>query len=1121
MKIAPLLTHLVCTKTFRVMKLSAFILFVCLFQSFATNSKAQNAVVNLPSANLTMGEFISAIEKQTDYLVVYSNSEVSTESALHLQKSTGKVSDCLRDAFGSSDLNYEFENNYIILSKRGVIPTALQQEKTITGVVLDAKGESVIGASVVVKGTTRGNITDFDGNFTLQANEGETIEITYIGYMKETFVVSSQSKYNIVLKEDTKAIDEVVVIGYGTQTKSRMISSVSNIKAEEINGRTVGMLTQAIAGQAPGVTSIQRSGQPGSGGTDIQIRGVGSFGASSSPLVLVDGIPGSINTTDPNDVESITFLKDAASAAIYGARAANGVILITTKMGRGQDKVKVSYNGYVGMQTPTSLPEMVSSWEYAELINEAVPGKYTAEQIQKFKDGSDRDHYGNTDYVNKFFKNSIQTGHNVSITGGGKTTQYLVSLGGLYQNGIVEKNDFTRYNARVNLTSNITDRLKVTTRAWGRVSEDNQPAPPASLDYNDMLTLISQIVRIPATYTDVLSNGDWGPGINGKGTPISMVNSDSFYKKRSSEMGLNVRLDWTVIDGLKLSAIGGYTQENGADKRFLATQAIGTNTIGPSSLNQQDNFNDYKTLQFLAEYNKTFNKHEITALVGHSFEAAYIDNLKAGRLKFPSNDYPYMKLGDADTQTNDGTASEWALDSYFGRLQYNWNMRYLAEVSMRYDGSSRFPKDNKYAFFPSVAIGWRIGEEAFIKDNVSWLNELKIKASWGKLGNQSIKDKDGYQVYYPYQTVYSGGYNYALGGAINTGLASTKLVDPTIHWETTETKDVGIEAAILNNTLAFSASYFDKYTYDILTSPGGSVSTVLGKTVGDQNSGKLTNRGVEITLSYNNSINDFKYGITGNFTYIKNKVKDLGVGNVEQANGLIGNGTIFNGYPMEIYYGYVTSGLYVDEADVADWTSKYDQKAVNANPQPGDIRYVDISGDGVVDSKDLKVLGSRVPKYSYGVTLNGAYKGFDLSVLFQGVAGVSGYLRDYAGWALNQEGQIQTWQRDERWTKENPNRNAKYPRLEVIPNTGTGNTRDSDFWILDGSYLRVKNIQLGYTVPKQVTSKMKIESLRFNVNAENLFTFSNYRKGWDPEINSGGSYYPILANYTFGVNVTF
>ncbi|TDE18277.1 SusC/RagA family TonB-linked outer membrane protein [Dyadobacter psychrotolerans] len=997
----------------------------------------------------------------------------------------------------------------------------VSKEFSITGSVKDERGEALPGVNILVKGSSRGVTTDQNGNFTIQVDtDNQTLVFSFIGYQSQEVQIGGKTSVSVILKEDVSRLNEVLVVGYGTQSKAELIGSVAQLNAEKINNRTVPQLSQGLTGQLPGVNIRQTSGQPGSGGTQIQIRGVGSFGASTDPLILVDGIPtSSFNNINANDVESISVLKDASSAAIYGARAANGVILVTTKTGR-EGKLKVSYNGYVGVQKMTATPQFVNSARYAELMNEAIPNTYSEAQINSFRSGSDPDNFPNSNFVKAALKNStIQTAHNATITNGSANSQYLLSFGYLHQDGIVVKNKFDRYNLRLNLTNDLKKNLKLTTRISGVQALDNQPAPPATLDFSDMLNTISNVVRFAPIYSIKQSNGDWGTGLTNKGTPVSYLASESFYKSRSTDLAANTRLDWTVTDGLILSALGGYTQLTERSTRFLASQKLtSTINLGPSSLTEVNSNNRYKTFQGFADYKKSIGNHSFGILAGYSFETFFEESLSLSRANLPSNAVTVINAGDANSQTTRGDAGEWALESYFGRAQYNFAHKYLLEGTVRYDGSSRFPSTQKYAVFPSIAVGWRLGEERFIKDNFTWLNELKLKASYGVLGNQNIGN-------YPYQNLLNTGYNYAFGNTIASGVARTTITDTTLHWESTRTKDIGIEVGLFKKLLSFSATYFDKYTYDILVSPSASVSNVLGFTVGQQNSGSLSNKGWEFTLEHRHRIGEFSYSVGANLTYLKNSILDLGVGNINQPNGLVGNvSTLFIGQPLNIYYGYETDGLFTNEADVTAWAN---QTAIAPNAKPGDIRYKDISGpEGVPDGKvdatyDRKVLGSTIPKINYGINLGANYKGFDLSILLQGVSGVSGYLNNYAGWAFYNQGNVQQWQADNHWTTNNPDRNAAYPRMEVITNQGTNNTLQSSFWVLNGSFLRLKAIQLGYTIPSVLTQKLKIDHVRLYANAENLHTWSQYRKGWDPEINSGGAYYPILANFTFGLNITF
>ncbi|GEO06469.1 SusC/RagA family TonB-linked outer membrane protein [Adhaeribacter aerolatus] len=1009
-------------------------------------------------------------------------------------------------------------------------------ESVITGKVSDTEGGPLPGVSVVLKGTQIGTTSNADGSYRITVPDSKGILVfSFIGFTSQEVAIGTQTQINISLKPDAKALEEVVVIGYGTQKRENVIGSIAQVSSEQLESRPVTQLSNALTGQMAGVTAIQRTGQPGLSASTINVRGVGSFGASSGALVIIDGIPGNFNDIDPNDVESVSVLKDASSAAIYGSRAANGVILVTTKTGK-EGKLKINYNGYTGFQKPTAFPDFVDSWDYAAMFNEAsASNSYTDADIQKYKDGSSPDTHPNTDFLGAVFsKNGLQTGHNLTLSGGTPATKYNLSLGYLFQDGLVVRNNYDRYNIRLNLTTALSSKMDLTTRLSGIKTSSTEPDGPATLDQEGVLGIINTAVRYPATYVGKLSNGYYGPGVVQKGTPISFLEDESFRDQDGLNLNANLRLDYRILTDLKLSFISAYNQINNKNVVFLASQIINPEiTLGPNELTKINNSTNYYTLQGLAEYSKRINEHQIGVLLGYSFEENHFETTTAYRNDFPGNDLTELNAGSPSNQQASGTANQWALESQFGRVNYSFANRYLVEGVLRRDGSSRFPGNRKYAYFPSAAIGWRIGQEEFIKSNASWISELKLKASTGVLGNQNIGN-------YPYQNLYRIGtaYNYSLGGAINAGVARTTITDPNLHWESTKTTDVGMEFGFFNNKITGSATYFDRYTYDILYAPGGSVSSTLGFAVSEQNTGELSNSGFEFILGHNNQVGDFSYNINGNLSIIKNEVLDLGVGNISQPNGMVGNGsTLFIGHPMQLYYGYIADGIFVNEEDVKTYTN---QTAINPGARPGDVRYKDISGpDGVPDGKvdatyDRVVLGSNIPKYNFGLNIGASYKGFDFSALLQGIAGVKGYMNNYAGIAFFNFGSIQRWQMEERWTPENPRADAGYPRLELVSNSGTPNTLLSSFWVLNGSYLRGKNVQLGYTIPKTITEKVKIGSIRLYFSGENLFTISNYRQGWDPEngtdsdagndansIISNGSYYPILRNYTLGVNVRF
>lgn len=1101
---------------FRKMKLILLFVAISFFQLSAVESYAQNAKINLSLSDVTLEEAIKTIEANTQFVFFFSNSAVDMTKHVDLNVKNGNIKEVLNQILSS--YKYRIEDNKIVLLGE------VQQDGKIWGVVSDAFGP-IAGANVVVKGTTNGTITDMDGRFSLDAPKGAKLQISYIGYITKELTVDTKTDYVIELVEDSQALEEVVVVGYGTEKKVNVIGSIAQIGSEKLENRSTPQLSNVLTGQMAGVTVILRSGRPGNSGGEIRVRGVGSFGGESNKsdaLVLIDGIPGKLNDVSSEDVESISVLKDASTAAIYGSRAANGVILVTTKTGK-EGKVSVGYNGYVGFNTPTALPEFVDTWQYATLYNEAVGREaYTQEEIQKFRDGSDPDHYANARYLDEVFsRKGLQTGHDVTINGGNAENKYMVSFGYLKQNGIVEKNDYQRYNARVNLINEILPGLKLTSRLSGVYGNRKEPMAPGGDDADNMLVLIQKALRFPGLTPTILSDGSFGAGRELHGTPAGWIKSDSFYENPEFSLNANVRLDYNPIKDLQLSAIGAYTYTNGEERTYRSTMKLsGDRVLGPSELKHKMGKTIYKTFQATAEYNKTIGGHTFGILAGYSWEQEDYRYVQGSRDKFPGNDLPYLNAGSPDNQKSEGTGNAWAIQSGFGRLRYNFNERYLFESTVRYDGSSRFPQSKKFGFFPSVAAGWRLSEENFFKENESlgFISNLKLKVSWGRLGNQNIGN-------YPYQSVYELGQNYPFGDTYTQGAAVTTAVDPTIKWEETETIDGGLEAVFWNGLLSVNASYFNRRTYDILYKPSGSVSTILGQKISEMNTGELKNFGWEFEVGHRNKIGDVSYNVNANLSIIKNKLTTLGVGNVEQLNGMVGNGSdLFIGYPIQMYYGYVSDGVFLDENDIKSW---YDQSKVTPNPQPGDIRYKDISGpDGVPDGKidpnyDRVYLGSRIPKFTFGLNLGVEYKGLDLSVLLQGVAGVTGMLDGFAGWAFRGDGNIQKWQAEGRFDPANPTRYPAYPRLEDLSNSTTPNIVTSDFWTQDASYIRLKNIQLGYTFPKKMLQAAKISNLRVYVQAENPLCWNKYKPGWDPEINTSGNYYPILATYTFGVNFKF
>ncbi|MBQ8243450.1 MAG: TonB-dependent receptor [Bacteroidaceae bacterium] len=992
------------------------------------------------------------------------------------------------------------------------------QTREISGSVTDSAGEPLIGVSIVVKGTTIGTTTDLDGRFSLSTSMGSTLQVSYVGYTSQEVKVTSTSLLRIVMKEDMAQLEEVVVVGYGTQKKVNLTGSVASVTAEDLVNKPVMSTAQAIAGLAPGLSVITNSGRPGSGAS-VRIRGTGTFSsAGNSPLVLIDGLSGSMDDVDPNDIESISFLKDAASASIYGNRAANGVILIETKKGK-EGKISISYNNSFGWQKATELPDFLPSWEYAEYYNLAMQNMgrqatYSTDDIQKYKNGSDPDNYPNVNHLKWLLESGsgFQHQHNVSIQGGNATTTYNLSIGYRNQEGMTAETNNERMTALLSLKSQIAKNLTLNVNLNAYNNNYNAPnGEPQSID-----GIIGYAVRETPLYAGKKSDGTFGYQDNY--SPEGWLASESFIQNNGRNFSGAAQLKWdTPIKGLSLIGKIGANFYSSYNKSYRAKVQFDENkSIGPNSLSVSSSNNTYTTMEAMATYEKQIKDHAFKVLVGTSVEQSSNKSLNGGRNTFPNNYLYELSSGDTSTSSNGSSLSEYALVSYFGRVNYSWKDRYLLEGNVRYDGSSRFHKDNRWGFFPSVSAGWRISEETFWKENKigEIFTNLKLRASYGVLGNQNIGT-------YPYQQTYSLGQDYPFGGVMQSGAYSGTYNNRNVTWEKTAITDIGLDFTLFNGILNGTVDYFYKYTSDILSSV--EVTKIMGRGVGQSNVGAVSNKGIELMLTYNGKVgNDFRFSISPNFTWVKNAVEELSDGKTEEIN----NNRIV-GEPIGIIYGYETEGLFVDQAEI---DAAPEQLVGKKNLKPGYVRYKDISGpngvpDGKVDATyDRKVLGSTTPTFYYGLNLSASYKGFDFSALLQGVGGHERLIGSYMAYAFYNGGNIQRWQAENMWTTKNPDKWAEYPRLETY-NMNHPSLQTSDYWLRNASFLRVKNVQIGYTLPKSFTQKIGIEQVRVYLSGQNLFSFNSFYKGWDPEneIGTGDqpSYYPINAIYSFGFNFKF
>ena len=1100
-------------KTIRIMKLTLFLSFVAFFQLFASETYSQLTKLTLKLEDVKISDVLKDIESQSEFFFLYSPKLIDVERKVSIDVENETIKDILNTLF-KDKVKFSVLDRQIVLLPGDQSDVAFLefQQRSIMGTITDDTGNPLTGVTVLVKGTSNGTISDPAGKYTItNAPQDAILVFSFIGMTTQEIPSNGQTVINIVLKSEAIGLEEVVIVGFGTQKKVNLTGSVASVSDAEFQSKPITQSSQALAGLISGVTVSQGSGRPGYDASTIIIRGMGTFSsAGNSPLVLVDGLASSLDDVDPNNIKSISVLKDAASAAIYGTRAANGVILIETKRGK-KGQLQISYDNYVGWQKATELPQFLESWEFAELKNEANANEgkaqvYTDEEIAKFKSGSDPDNYPNVPHLKNMLTSGsgFQTNHNLSFTGGDERNTYLFSLGYLRQDGIVAGNSYNKYNFLLNTDSKLRDNLNLKVNISGNTNVTQEPRHFEG----DMMNMVSFAVREGPIFAGKKSDGTYG--FQDNYSPEAWMDSESFINYKNINFLGGAELSWEIFDGFTLSGKAGYKYMNAKTDNFVAQVVFNQNkTVGPNSLSVTSDANSLLTLQSLINYVKKIDRHSFNVLAGFSQEEYRDDWTTASRDNFPNNLLYQLNAGASTNMQSTGSGSEWALRSYFGRLNYSFNEKYLFEANARYDGTSRFPEKGRWGLFPSFSVGWRISEENFIKDNIDWISSLKLRASWGKLGNQNIGN-------YPYQNLLTLGQNYSIGGSLASGARVTRLSNIDIHWESTQVADIGLDLTLLDGKLGMVFDYFDKTTSNILYTI--SVAKVLGLTPSSVNAGEVRNRGFEVLLNYKTSIGKLDIGIIPNFSYIKNEVTKLANVKFDIANGL------FVGQPLNALYGYVADGLFVDDNDIANYpTQPY-------AAQPGFIRYKDISGpDGVPDGKvdatyDRKVIGTTFPKFSYGATITADYKGFDLLVQMQGLAGFDKQMGTYEAFAFINNGQIQRWQADNRWTTENPDPNAKYIKLTNLL-LGSGTTQPSTFWKRNASFLRLKNLQVGYSFSGGLIQKLKINRLRVFISGQNLLTLNHYYPGWDPErsysVVNNPPFYPITSIYSFGVNVKF
>lgn len=1028
------------------------------------------------------------------------------------------------------------------------------QNKTITGVVTSGTdNEPLIGVSVQVKETATGGITDIDGKFSVSAQTGQTLVFSYIGYVSQEIKVGASSVINVVLKEDSEMLDEVVVVGYGVQKKKLVTGATVQVKGENIAKLNTNNPLQAMQGQTPGVNIASTSGQPGAD-MKVTIRGLGTVG-NSQPLYLIDGVGGDISTLNPADIESIDVLKDAASAAIYGAQAANGVVLITTKSGK-EGKATVSFDAYYGVQSVARKANMLNAEQYMTIMDEQALNSgssvYDWANMKSIHDANGNVY--DTDWVDAMFKDNAKTeSYTLGITGGSATSTYALSLGYMNQEGIVggaDVSNYQRYNFRINSEHKLfKDLLKVgeqvsfvykNTTGIGVGNQYNNTLRGA-FGTSPIAPIYSDNNRYDSPYNDT-SNSDW---YNGDGNPYGAMMTNTNNENKTATFSGNVYAELQPIKNLKIRTVFGAVYGSSEYRSFTPLYHFSVYTYNDTktSVSQNANHSLGMTWTNTATYDWNIGEHSFNALVGmeaYRYEGTYIAAgnvfLKEG---FDDWNHAYVGNGTASSSTDGLSASGNPHDdarsvSYFARLGWNWKETYMINATLRADGSSKFASGNRYGYFPSVSAGWTISNEKFMESTQSWLDFLKIRASWGQVGNQNINN---YQYLAPIKntnTHYLFGSGFDDAGAAsqlgtNWGAYPSRLANPNLTWETSEQTNIGLDARFLNSRLGFNFDFYMKNTKDwLVVAP---ILATAGAGAPYINGGSVKNTGVELALTWNDQIGkDFHYNVGINGAYNKNKV-----GKIPTDDGIIHGSTnqlydntpefyrAENGKPIGYFWGYKTAGIFQNQQEIDDWIAA-GNGVLQSNVQPGDVKFVDTHSDGVIDEKDKVNLGNGMPDFTFGFNLAFDYKNFDFSLTANGAVGqqiVQSY-REHTNIYANYTTAIL-----DRWTGEGTSNRIPRVTEQNI------NWQFSDLYVHDGDYLRISNITIGYDFAKLIKCKA-ISQARLYAQVQNAFTFTKY-DGMDPEVGYGPEgdngmgwasgvdvgYYPRPRTILFGVNLKF
>nr|WP_099564735.1 TonB-dependent receptor [Gaetbulibacter sp. 4G1] len=1143
----------------RIMKIYLVLLCISLTKIFASDAYSQNITLN--AENVEIKKILTEIEQKSNFSFFYNSSIVNVDLKKSLAVENIEINEALSLLFSNTNIDYSFMRNQIILypkdrpelklkienifrKKETNITSSLTPkmvteyiksvlQTSVSGKVVDSKGDPLPGVTVLIKGTQKGTSTDFDGNYSISVeNSNDVLVFSYIGFSTQEVAVNKQSILNITLQENTSELDEVVIVGYGAQKKVNLTGSIATIKSDDIVKNSTSNVSSALSGRLAGVITIQSSGEPGGDAANIRIRGLSSLN-DNSPLVLVDGIPRALNNINSNDIESISVLKDAAAAAIYGMRAANGVILITTKRGKG--KTSFNVNMYSGIQKPTRMPDFLDSFNYATLLNEAnandgVPAAYSDDDLQKFLSGSDPNTHPNTDWIDEVL-DSASSMHSIDISASGSNTEntikYFTSLGYLYQDAIYDNNNYDRFNFRSNIDVDVNENIQLQANFSGAVENRKRPGVTAS-------TLFSNLMRTPPTEVNQYSNG--GYSIFAQQPFI-----DNGYREEEdfdfqSKIALNIKFPF--LEGLSLTTQAAYDRSAGGSNNnrdnftgsvtsfnvprtyTLFDPSTGEFSLStPADRGESASLSESRakgfqlTTEAILNYSKIIDKHDFGAKFVYSRTKTEYSILTSGISNLTGTSTPLFIAGDAETRSISNGTFETAILGYAGRFTYAFDNKYLVEFNGRYDGSYKFSKNSRFGFFPSYSLAWRASQEAFLQ-NSKTISNLKLRFSYGELGSDAGVGPFRYLEFFGFGGPFIDNSN------VSQTISSSGLADAATTWEKAKTYNLGLELGLWNNALTLEADLYSKRTSDILTTRSLQVPSTFGASLPFENIGVVDNKGFEIILNHKGQGKDFDYFANFNFGYSKNKIVDIAeADDVDPLRKLTGRQI-----QARTRIGFIADGLFLTQQEIDDLNaSAPDGVYQTQNPQPGDIRYADITGDGKVDNDDRTIMGKgNVPEITFGLNLGFNYKQFDFSALFQGAANFDMYLSNESAWAFFNGGKVfnRHLGRAQIGADGNvTNTNATYPRLTL--NNNAVNERTSSYWLMPGDYVRFKNVEIGYTFPENITNKIGVNRLRIYLNGRNLATWSKI-KHLDPENpQQRGWFYPQQKVYNLGVNLQF